>query len=634
MRKILSMVLIVTVLAALIPGLPVRASAAGTQVSASVDSLSPEAAEAFAGVLEEKAMQREIYPADSNTMTDSAYGLAYADLIDFEGDGAAELYLYTVSEGYVPMPEEEIWRFNGSGAERFEVPALEYWGWENLRGLIRKDGKVYIATRYEDGGSGASNSTLYVHEFAGGQFKTAVELYEHWSYGMYSGETYSLELNGKTVYDYAEGVGFSPEDGLVSAPEAQAVYDQWPESQWTMIYENESLRCDDVSALMRRLRDRADEKDIARIDPRDPLASAAYMGDRTRCQMDAQMALAYAEALEKTDLGYTALIDLGDGYPVTVSSEPIPDPYVDSSWRSPVFHEYQNGKAVVSQFASPGPDFSIEEFTVCDSPEGKVLRGGVTDGLYYPENGAKYYKSEQGRLRLWHTVTTEETSGGTAWVLDGSYSGTANPAEKLGIAEDYTVFSFEILGYHPGPKLKWASTAVTAAALRAYAQLLASTPTQGPVTDPTTPEDPPENPTQPSETPDTTPETADTTPETADTTPETPDTTPETPDTTPETPDTMPETPDTTPETSDTTPETPDTTPEPPDQTPEASGMASWIVWAIAGGAAAALLLAAAAVAVVFLAKRRKKPSKRLCPHCGSENGENTKFCTRCGTKL
>ncbi len=624
MRKIISFVLIFAVLAALIPALPARASAAGGAVSAPVDSLSPEAALAFHEVLVDKATEWGINYAESNTIVDSAYGLVYADLIDFEGDGVPELYLYTIPEEYDPMPEEEIWRFNGMRAERFEVPEVPYLEIENEFALMRRDGKVYFVTSCEGGSAWGENHNLFVNEFAGEHSGPVVEMYERWSYERYEMDSsYSLTINGNAIYEEAD---YDTEGGLTSAPEAQAVYDRWPESQWYLLFDNRSVRSNDVRSLMRRLWARAGEKDIARIDPRDPLASVAYMGDRTRCQMDAQMALAYAEALEKTDLGYTALIDLGDGYPVTVSSEPIPDPYVDSSWESPVFHEYQNGKAVVSQFVSPYSDSLLGEFAVCDSPEGKVLRGGVTYDLYTPENGAKYYKSERGRLRLWHTVTTEETSGGTAWVLDGTYSGTVNPAEELGITEDYEVFYHQILGDYPGEELRMTNTAVTAAALRAYARLLADTPTPGPVTDPTAPEDPPEDPTQPPETPDTTPETPDTTPETPDTTPETPDTTPETPDTTPETPDTTPEAPD-------TTPKTPDTTPESPDITPEASGMASWAVWAIAGGAAA-LLLAAAAVTVAVLVKRRKKPSKRLCPHCGSENGENTKFCTRCGTKL
>ena len=152
MRKILSFVLIFAVLAALIPALPVRASAAGTQVSASVDSLSPEAAGAYAKVLEDKMTEWPLVWDEydhSKTWASDCCGLCYADLIDFEGDGVPELYL-CMAQGIDKLPLEEIWRFNGSGAEKANLSAASI-DFQFSRELVRKDGKVYLIT-YMNGG--------------------------------------------------------------------------------------------------------------------------------------------------------------------------------------------------------------------------------------------------------------------------------------------------------------------------------------------------------------------------------------------------------------------------------------------------------------------------------------------------
>ncbi|MBR3753395.1 MAG: hypothetical protein IKK50_09740 [Ruminiclostridium sp.] len=189
-------------------------------------------------------------------------------------------------------------------------------------------------------------------------------------------------------------------------------------------------------------------KASATVNSADPLASIAYIGNRSACRMDAAMAAAYLTALGSLPpegTGYwggtlqAALVDVsGDGYPLLFTVYLYEDSDMGDEADQPTIWEYKNGKAVAHDFKADTDLPSPIQMGIDTIAEGKVLRvdsngGGAVD----PVQGSLYYAVEKAQLTLLHT-SKEYTDTG-ACELDGqSYPSPHAVAAKLGWTEDYT----------------------------------------------------------------------------------------------------------------------------------------------------------------------------------------------------
>ena len=184
------------------------------------------------------------------------------------------------------------------------------------------------------------------------------------------------------------------------------------------------------------------------VNANDPLASIAYIGNRSACRMDAAMAAAYLTALGSLPpegTGYwggtlqAALVDVsGDGYPLLFTVYLYEDSDMGDEADQPTIWEYKNGKAVAHDFKADTDLPSPIQMSIGTITEGKVLRvdsngGGAVD----PVQGSLYYAVKNAQLTLLHT-SKEYTDTG-ACELDGqSYPSPHAVAAKLGWTEDYT----------------------------------------------------------------------------------------------------------------------------------------------------------------------------------------------------
>lgn len=183
-------------------------------------------------------------------------------------------------------------------------------------------------------------------------------------------------------------------------------------------------------------------KASATVTPTDPLASMAYIGDRSTCKMDAAMASAYLTAITSQaptkDGGSlrAILVDAGrDGYPLLMTVYAIDNPDMPDECSIPLIWEYKNGKAVAHDFRADTDLPSPIQMAADTIAEGKVLRvdsngGGAVD----PVQGSLYYAVKGGQLTLLHTM--KEYTDSRTYELDGqSYPSPHAVAAKLGWAD-------------------------------------------------------------------------------------------------------------------------------------------------------------------------------------------------------
>lgn len=180
----------------------------------------------------------------------------------------------------------------------------------------------------------------------------------------------------------------------------------------------------------------------ATVTPTDPLASMAYIGDRSTCKMDAAMASAYLTAITSQaptkDGGSlrAILVDAGrDGYPLLMTVYAMDNPDMPDECGIPLIWEYKNGKAVAHDFRADTDLPSPIQMATDTIAEGKVLRvdsngGGAVD----PVQGSLYYAVKGGQLTLLHTM--KEYTDSRTYELDGqSYPSPHAVAAKLGWAD-------------------------------------------------------------------------------------------------------------------------------------------------------------------------------------------------------
>lgn len=181
----------------------------------------------------------------------------------------------------------------------------------------------------------------------------------------------------------------------------------------------------------------------APVNSADPLASMAYIGDRSACKMDAAMAKAYWDAITSQPTtgpwGGTlqaVLVDAGrDGYPLLMTTYLITENGMYDECDVPTIWEYKDGRAVAHDFKADTDLPSPIQMATDTIAEGKVLRvdsngGGAVD----PVQGSLYYAVNKAQLTLLHTTKEYTTNGG--YELDGkSYPSLQAVSAALGWAD-------------------------------------------------------------------------------------------------------------------------------------------------------------------------------------------------------
>lgn len=142
--------------------------------------LSPEQAQAYYDVLADLS--------DRVGITEEHYdaaGLAYAELIDFDGDGSQELYLYYIDSrdadgnniGNDRCLIDEVWAWEGDSCQRVYQDSFMGFGPDSFRGknirsksIIEVDGRPYIAMDYGEWFNGVTNETIELWTLENGSF--------------------------------------------------------------------------------------------------------------------------------------------------------------------------------------------------------------------------------------------------------------------------------------------------------------------------------------------------------------------------------------------------------------------------------------------------------------------------------
>lgn len=199
-------------------------------------SIPPKIAKAYLNVLQPIVDRYGICKETTTNETDNS-GLAYADLIDFNGDGTDELYFYYI----IYSPDygetkciEEVWYFNGQRAENalsreHTSNDSHYGGPTSGSDLCRtNDGKTYLveAGGYSTG-TGSYGNTMHesitVYGFNGTKISEITRLVETIGEGMPLGPDtwelddkvyyeYELSVNGKITKDIID-TGYNTEEG-------------------------------------------------------------------------------------------------------------------------------------------------------------------------------------------------------------------------------------------------------------------------------------------------------------------------------------------------------------------------------------------------------------------------------------
>lgn len=96
--------------------------------AAPADALTVEAAQAYIGIISDYTGRFGVCASP-----DTGAGLAYAELIDFDGDGRQELYLYYIDNAF--SPENETYRLNAAGEEQWCLHE-QLWSFDGALTLI------------------------------------------------------------------------------------------------------------------------------------------------------------------------------------------------------------------------------------------------------------------------------------------------------------------------------------------------------------------------------------------------------------------------------------------------------------------------------------------------------------------
>lgn len=334
----------------------------------------------------------------------SSGGLTYAELIDFDGDGWPELYFLYVKAGAGGTEVvEELWYFTGEEA----VCVLD-----STSGTFRYDGNGH--GNYLSYGSGYLEDfgELFLH-ISNAEYEPEERAY------LYRNELYRFE-NGEMTQDswdyFRQSESGSAAAGGIERDLTESVVTVREGTDCGL-----SWKVNDVEAVLKSLggsiaAEHPTAQPEMQADPMEILGKIAYIGDRSRCRMDEDMAKAFAKVLEEQPYAYewdagmtlgALLVELsGDGYPVLVTLYRT----YDNDWGENLcgnmtVWEYRDGTAAAYDFSE---EFNYNGY---GKPNGLGVYGGYFvasssgGGGVDPIMGDCYYEIIGGRLVLRHTVT-------------------------------------------------------------------------------------------------------------------------------------------------------------------------------------------------------------------------------------
>ena len=450
-------------------------------------ALDPAQAAAYLSVLKELGTAYGFCPASNDpyrSNPEEKSGLAFARLLDFDGDGSMELYLYYIlsreapdDEGYDRL-EEEIWLWNGATANR--VHSEEFyasWGtsYGAYRYLLPENGRILLGSDnfYVRQRIGGTDMTLL--QLQGGQVTEYRSAWDMWDNNTPEGD-YSATLDGQELSPIDPVLRTDTDFTNIIDRRVKEFYDTYSPGKGEVLVEGGDLlwKSSEVDSLMALLADRA----VADSRGTDALAGVPYYGDRSTCRMDGRMAAAYGRALsaqpKESEWGarlYAALVDVsGDGYPLLLTAYRYPE----ARWglgncSGAQIWEVRDGEAVPYDFAGDSGSFddTAGTFSLITVRSTGVLRANSNGGgAVNPLQGDLFYRASGGRLKLVATLV-ENTEDGT-YTLDGRAVDSREAAwERLGVEGEETELTANGSDYFLEADTVSATTA--AAALEAYA---------------------------------------------------------------------------------------------------------------------------------------------------------------------
>lgn len=450
-------------------------------------ALDPAQAAAYLSVLEELGTAYGFCPASNDpyfSNPEEKSGLAFARLLDFDGDGSMELYLYYIlsreapdDEGYDRL-EEEIWTWNGATANRVHSEEF-YASWGNSYGayryLLPENGRILLGSDnfYVRQDTGGTSMTLL--QLRGGQVAEYRSAWDWWGSNTVERD-YSAVLDGQELSPIDPVLRTDNDFIDIVDRRVKELYDTYASSKGETLIESEGLywKSSDVDSLMALLADRA----VADSRGPDALAGVPYYGDRSACRMDGKMAAAYGRALgaqpKEGEWGarlHAALVDVsGDGYPLLLTAYRYPE----ARWGlgncgGAQIWEVRDGEAVPYNFAGDSGSFddTAGTFSLITVRSTGVLRANSNGGgAVNPLQGDLFYRASGGRLKLVATLV-ENTEDGT-YTLDGRAVDSREAAwERLGVEGEETALTLSGSDYFL--EADTVSAATAAAALEAYA---------------------------------------------------------------------------------------------------------------------------------------------------------------------
>lgn len=355
--------------------LPVQIHAISLNMS---DQLTPNQAISYYDVLANHIKSYGVYPGPKILTEAKGEGLAYAELIDFDGDSNFELYDFYITcdtdDQYYPFSVyEEIWSFTGDKATLVYEQRYHNNGshvGDTLRRLCTQDGKTYLIENFEYG-SCPHFSSIHISELQGGHIEEVLSVTE---------EVDALEaLQGKCTT--ASGTCKIVRNGIVDVlvnDELPWSLDKSDSDIHTQEYLNEynqynidslpilidaspymvtSCVTNDVSELLAVLSQYISPEEHFKV----ILTKIPYIGDVTKCQMTYEQVTAYQKVLEDIQTKYhtplteneRSSIEIGYDYAFLfdIIEDGIPLLYVnywseaDSVWIAEVWC-YDKGKAI------------------------------------------------------------------------------------------------------------------------------------------------------------------------------------------------------------------------------------------------------------------------------------------------